>query len=248
MTERATSFGAETESYEKGRPEYPAEAVRWLLEPALGGDGAARVVDIGAGTGKLTRALLGLGGTTVAAVDPDAQMLATLQARTPEVEAIVGTAESLPLADAAADAATLGQAWHWVDPVAASAEIGRALRPGGVLGLIWNVRDERVDWVHRLSGIMHGSPAEQMIADDAVAVFAPFGPLEERRWEWARAMTRAELHAMAASRSYVITAPDDEKRRIARGMDELFDELGLGEGGTLEMPYVTAAYRAVRGS
>ena len=117
-----------------------------------------------------------------------------------------------------------------------------------MLGLIWNVRDERVDWVRRLSGIMNGSPAEQMIADGDGAGAAPFGALEERRWEWTREMTRAELHAMAASRSYIITAPDEEKARIVRGMDDLFDERGLADGSTLEMPYVTAAFRAIRGS
>ncbi|KJL20817.1 class I SAM-dependent methyltransferase [Microbacterium azadirachtae] len=246
MVERATSFGSETGSYEKGRPEYPAEAVQWLLEPLPAGDRA--VVDIGAGTGKLTRAVLALGSATVTAVDPDPQMLDALRGKTPGVETVTGTAEELPLDDAIADAAVLGQAWHWVEPVAASAEIGRVLRPGGVLGLIWNVRDDRTGWVRRLTAIMHGSPAEEMIASNAVRVASPFGPLEEKRWEWTRTMTRAELHAMARSRSYLITAPEEEKDRVARGMDALFDELGLAEGGTLEMPYVTAAYRAVRGS
>ncbi|VXC02065.1 Methyltransferase domain-containing protein [Microbacterium sp. 8M] len=242
MVERATSFGSETGSYEKGRPEYPAEAVRWMLEAVPEG---AAVVDIGAGTGKLTRAVRAL-GTVVTAVDPDPQMLATLREKTPGTEAVVGTAEALPLGDGSADAAVLGQAWHWVDPAAASAEIGRVVRPGGVLGLIWNVRDERSDWVRRLTAIMHGSPAEEMVASNAVRVAAPFGPLEQRRWEWTREMTRAELHAMASSRSYLITASDEERARVARGMDELFDELGLADGGTLAMPYVTAAYRATR--
>lgn len=246
MVERATSFGSETGSYEKGRPEYPAEAVRWLLEalPARG----RTVVDIGAGTGKLTRAVLAFGDVRMSAVDPDPQMLEALRAKSPGVQAFTGTAEALPLADDSADAAVLGQAWHWVDPVAASAEIGRVVRPGGVLGLIWNVRDDRTDWVRRLTAIMHGSPAEEMIATDSVRVAAPFGPLEERRWEWTREMTRAELHAMARSRSYLITAPDEEKARVRHGMDALFDELGLVDGGTLAMPYVTAAYRALRGS
>jgi len=246
MVERATSFGSETGSYEKGRPEYPAEAVRWLFEPLT--EGGRAVVDIGAGTGKLTRAVLALGGTSVVAVDPDPQMLDALREKTPGVEAVTGTAEALPLTDASADAATLGQAWHWVDPVAASAEIGRIVRSGGVLGLIWNVRDDRTEWVRRLTAIMGGSAAEEMIADNAVRVAAPFGPLEERRWEWTREMTRAELHAMAGSRSIIITSPPEEKARIARALDELFDELGLVEGATLSMPYVTAAYRAIRGS
>lgn len=246
MVERATSFGSETGSYERGRPEYPAEAVAWLLEPLAAG--GTTIVDIGAGTGKLTRAVLALGGTSVVAVDPDPQMLEMLRSKMPDIETVAGTAESLPLADASMDAATLGQAWHWVDPVAASTEIGRVVRPGGVLGLIWNVRDDRTEWVRRLTAIMKGSPAEQMIADDGVRVSAPFGPLEGRRWEWTRPMTRAELHAMAVSRSYVITAPQAEKTRIARDVDLLFDELALAEQQTIDMPYVTAAYRTVRGS
>ncbi|MDA4894515.1 class I SAM-dependent methyltransferase [Streptomyces sp. MS2A] len=245
-SERATSFGSESGSYETGRPDYPAEAVAWLLEPL--GDGPRAVVDIGAGTGKLTRGVLGLGGVTVTAVDPDPQMLAALRARTPAVPTVRGTAEALPLSDAVADAAVMGQAWHWVEPVAASREVGRVVRPGGVLGLIWNVRDERVAWIRRLTAIMHGSAAERMIAENSVVVADPFGPVEERRWEWTRAMTRTELHAMARSRSYVITASTDEKDRIQREMDALFDELGLAEGATLDMPYVTVAYRAIRGS
>ncbi|MBS1907480.1 MAG: class I SAM-dependent methyltransferase [Actinobacteria bacterium] len=244
MVERATSFGSETGSYEKGRPEYRPDAVAWLLEPLAVGDRA--VVDIGAGTGKLTRAVLALGGTSVTAVDPDPQMLDALREKTPGVEAVTGTAEALPLPDASADAATLGQAWHWVDPVAASAEIGRIVRPGGVLGLIWNVRDDRTEWVRRLTAIMGGSAAEEMIAADAVRVAAPFGQLDERRWEWTREMTRAELHAMASSRSLIIMSSSEEKARIARAMDALFDELGLVDGGSLAMPYVTAAYRTIR--
>jgi len=246
MVDRATSFGSETGSYEKGRPEYRPDAVAWLLEPLPEGD--RTVVDIGAGTGKLSRAVLALGDATVTAVDPDPQMLDALRAKTPGVEAVTGTAEALPLADASADAATLGQAWHWVDPVAASAEIGRVVRPGGVLGLIWNVRDERVDWVRRLTAIMGGSAAEEMIGENAVRVAAPFGELEERRWEWTREMTRSELHAMASSRSLIIMSTAEEKARIAAAMDALFDELGLVEGGSLSMPYITAAFRAVRGS
>lgn len=242
--ERATSFGAESGNYERGRPEYPAEAVAWMLAPLDGADAA--VIDIGAGTGKLTRAVLARPGTTITAVDPDAEMLATLRGVLPDVPGLLGSAEQLPLPDAAADAAVLGQAWHWVEPIAASQEIGRVVRPGGVLGLIWNVRDERVDWVRRLSGIMKGSPAEQMIAENRVRVAAPFGGPEEQRWEWKRAMSRPELHAMARSRSYVITSPPEEKARIAREMDALFDELGLDDGTTIDMPYLTAAYRSIR--
>lgn len=243
--ELARSFGAAAGSYEAGRPEYPFEAVAWMLEPMA--DGARRVADVGAGTGKLTRALVAAADAEVVAIDPDPAMLAALRDAVPGVPTFVGTAEALPLPDASVDAVVLGQAWHWVEPVAASAEIGRAVRPGGVLGLIWNLRDERVDWVRRLTDIMHGSSAEIMLAAGDPVVAEPFGAPAQERWEWSRPMTRELLHRMAASRSAVITADDAEKARIRREMDALFDELGLHGDDVIEVPYVTRAFRAVRG-
>ncbi|MBN6190338.1 class I SAM-dependent methyltransferase [Microbacterium sufflavum] len=242
--EQATSFGGQAGSYEVGRPEYPFEAVTWMLDRAPAG--ARRIADVGAGTGKLTRALVAGEGAEVVAVDPDPAMLAALRDAVPGVPTFVGTAERLPLPDASVDAVVLGQAWHWVDPVAASAEIGRVVRPGGVLGLVWNLRDERVDWVRRLTDIMHGSNAEIMLAAGDPVVAAPFGGLEQERWEWVRPVTREVMHRMASSRSYVITADDAEKARIRRDMDALFDELGLYDDATIELPYVTRAFRAVR--
>ncbi|MDH5134144.1 MULTISPECIES: class I SAM-dependent methyltransferase [unclassified Microbacterium] len=243
--ELARSFGAAAGSYEAGRPEYPFEAVAWMLEPMA--DGARRVADVGAGTGKLTRALVAAADAEVVAIDPDPAMLAALREAVPGVPTFVGTAEELPLPDASVDAVVLGQAWHWVEPVAASAEIGRAVRPGGVLGLVWNLRDERVDWVRRLTDIMHGSNAEIMLAAGDPVVAEPFGSLAQERWEWSRPMTRELLHRMAASRSAVITADEAEKDRIRREMDALFDELGLHGHDTVEVPYVTRAFRATRG-
>lgn len=242
--ELATSFGAEAENYEAGRPDYPFEAVAWMLEPMP--DGARRIADVGAGTGKLTRVLAKAPGAEIVAIDPDPVMLEALRAAIPGVPTFAGTAESLPLPDAGVDAVVLGQAWHWVEPVAASAEIGRAVRSGGVLGLIWNLRDDRVDWVRRLTQIMHGSHAEMMLAAGDPVIAAPFGPLEQESWEWTRAITRDQLHSMASSRSYIITASAEEKARIRNEMDALFDELGLHADATIELPYVTRAFRAVR--
>ena len=240
----ATSFGAQAGDYEAGRPEYPFEAVAWMLErmPA----DSRRVADVGAGTGKLTRVLTHAPDAEVFAVDPDPEMLAALRGAVPGVPTFVGSAERLPLPDASVDAVVLGQAWHWVDPVAGSTEIGRAVRSGGVLGLIWNIRDDRVEWVRRLTEVMHGSHAEIMLAEGDPVVTAPFGPLDQERWEWVRPVTRDVLHRMAASRSYIITAPDEEKTRIRGELDALFDELDLHGDATIDLPYVTRAYRAVR--
>lgn len=241
----STSFGSEAHNYELGRPDYPFEAVAWMLETVPAD--SRRIADVGAGTGKLTRVLATAPDAEVVAIDPDPEMLTTLRASVPGVPTFVGTAEQLPLPDASLDAVVLGQAWHWVDPVRGSEEVGRVLRDGGVLGLIWNIRDDRVDWVRRLTEIMHGSHAEIMLAGGGPVVASPMGALEEQTWEWTRPMTRDLMHRMASSRSYVITAPDEEKHRIRRDMDALFDELGLADGAAIDLPYVTRAFRSVKG-
>lgn len=242
-SELSTSFGRAAATYEAGRPGYPAEAVAWMLESA-GGD-RPRVADVGAGTGKLTRTLVDLGAEVVA-IDPDPDMLAMLRVAVPGVPTFAGTAERLPLPDGSVDAVVLGQAWHWVEPDAGSAEIGRVVRPGGAVGLIWNIRDESVPWVARLTAIMLGSNAETLLAAGDPPVRAPFGALEERQWRWSRPVTRETLTAMVHSRSYVITAAPDERERIEHEMAALFDEIGAVGDTRIDLPYVTRAYRAKR--
>ncbi len=245
--EMSTSFGRAAATYEAGRPEYPAAAVEWMLEPVASRT-PLRVADVGAGTGKLTRAMLALGAEVVA-VDPDPAMLDQLRTGLPGVRALVGQAERMPLPDASIDAVLLGQAWHWVDPDAGSAEIGRVLAPGGVLGLVWNIRDESVPWVARLTEIMHGSNAEQLIADGGLRVAAPFTILERREWTWSRRMTRQAVLDMVRSRSYVITAEPDDRARIEREvLAHVAAHPSPAADGSIEMPYVTHAFRAVRGA
>lgn len=241
--EMSTSFGVASAAYDAGRPEYPAASVEFLLAPL---DGVPTVADVGAGTGKLLRSILRVREAEAVAVDPDAAMLQKLAERTPGVDTRVGTAEHLPLDDASVDAVVLGQAWHWVDPVAGSREIGRVLRPGGVLGLIWNVRDERVAWVHELTHILHASSAEEMIAAGEIPVNDPFGALEEHMLEWERKMTRADLQAMVRSRSYFITATEADQNRMMTEVNALLDRLGVVGEQTIAMPYVTKAFRATR--
>lgn len=239
----STSFGAASRAYDAGRPEYPAESVAFLLAPIAG---RPRIADVGAGTGKLLRSIRRVREVDAIAVDPDEGMLATLTARTPGVDARVGTAEHLPLRAGSVDAVVLGQAWHWVDPIAASREVGRVLRPGGVLGLIWNVRDERVDWVHELTHILHGSSAEEMIASGVIPLHEPFEHLEEHVVEWERDMSRDDIEAMVRSRSYFITADERDQMRMMGDVFALLDRLAVTGESTIAMPYVTKAFRATR--
>lgn len=232
----ATSFGAATGDYHRGRPGYPASAVAWLLLGA-----PERVLDVGAGTGKLT-ALAAQHAAHVIAVDPDQAMLAALTEAVPGVQTALGTAESLPLPDASVDAVVVGQAWHWFDVEAASSEMARVLRPGGSVGLIWNIRDSRVPRVARLGEAMRGSVAEQLIAQSGPSVAAPFGPLEHETWEWARPMSSDDVRAMARSRSHYIVGSVEYRAQVDHEVAAVLAELN-DDDGEISLPYVTHAFR-----
>ena len=233
---RARSFGAAADLYERARPGYPDAAVDWLL-PA----GARTVLDLGAGTGKLTRSLAAK-GLEVVAVEPIDEMRASLAAALPEVRVLEGTAEAIPLPDASVDAITVAQAWHWVDPERATAEAARVLRPGGTLGLIWNRRDERVDWVKRLSAVL-GSAEPEVMDMDAVEIGPPFGSIESFVTDWARPMDVDLLVEMAGSRSYVITATPRRRREILDGIRVLVEKEPSVDT-EFDFPYRTYAFKA----
>jgi ubiquinone/menaquinone biosynthesis C-methylase UbiE len=239
MSDRATSFGQQAGAYDRARPEYPAEAVEWML-----GNVGHDVADVGAGTGKLSRAIAAT-GRSVTAVDPDPVMLETLAKRDAGIATLVGSAEQLPLGDASVDAVTFGQAWHWVEPTAASLEAARVLRPGGVLGLIWNIRDTSEPWVAELAGIMEASAAENLILGEGPRVEAPFGAIETQAFTWTRVLSGEELAELATSRSTMIVASAAERASVLAEIHELADRVSNGHG-MLRMPYVTHVFRAVK--
>ena len=146
--DHASSFGTAADAYATHRPDYAQAAVRWALETAPG----ARVLDLGAGTGKLTATLVAE-GAEVTAVEPDPAMLTELRRALPDVPAFAGSAEAIPLPDASVDAVLSGNAMHWFDMTVAGPEIARVLAPGGILAGLWNVLDDRVDWVAGLARV-----------------------------------------------------------------------------------------------
>ena len=234
--DRSLSFGCAAAAYERGRPSYPPEAIDWLLPT-----GARKVLDLGAGTGKLTTRLVER-GLDVVAVDPIPDMLEVLRASLPETRAVLGTAEEIPLEDNSVDAVLVAQAWHWVDPDRAIPEVARVLRRGGRLGLVWNTRDERLGWVRELGQII-GSDGDRGRFD--VALPEPFTEPQRYQVEWTNYLTPQALIDLVASRSYCITSPTEVRARTLEEVRELLaTHPALANSTGLAMPYVTVCIRA----
>lgn len=216
----ATGFARGAQAYEASRPSYPAAALSCIVGRSGLGPGR-RVLDLAAGTGKLTR-LLVPSGAEVVAVEPVAAMRAELVAASPGVEALDGTAEAIPLPDASVDAVTVAQAFHWFDPVPALAEIARVLRPGGTLLVVQNERDVEVGWVRRFGDLLdtgRGRPydvyygvdwSDRAVAEGAGAYLG--GGRDEFRWE--QPCDGELLVERAASVSVVASLPDLERERV----------------------------------
>lgn len=236
---QAASFDDAADVYERSRPGYPDEAVDWLLERGAG-PRPERVLDLGAGTGKLTRSLLAR-GLEVVAVDPSERMLQQLRDAAPGARTLVGTAERIPLPDDSVDAVLAAQAWHWVDEERAVPEVVRVLKPGGELGLVWNIRDESVPWVARLSEIIGSSEAESRVAS-GIELHGPLRPVSQLAVAWSRPMTEQSLVDLVLSRSYIITATPERRDAVVAGVRDLV----RGEFGDapFELPYRTHAFRA----
>jgi len=243
--DQARSFDRVAGAYQRARPSYPAAAVEWVLDAAPG----RRVVDLAAGTGKLTEVLVAA-GAEVTAVEPLANMRAELERALPSVRAIDGAAERIPLPDERADALFVGQAFHWFDRPAALEEIARVLVPGGALGLVWNLRDERVPWVAELTVALRG-------AADVLAVSRGISerPLESERFTAAERrefpnpvpFDRARLREWAASTSRIAVLPEGEREAALDDVVRVADEHpALANRHTFDMPFVALAVRATR--
>jgi len=238
--QRAASFGRAAHSYARFRPSYPAAAVGWLAD-----DDATTILDLGAGTGKLT-ALLVREGREVIAVEPSDGMRAELQRAVPGARALAGTADAIPLPNASVDAVVVAQAWHWFDPTSASHEIARVLRPGGTLGVMWNVRDDSVPWMAEFSRIIHAGETLPAIHGEP-RLTAEFGPVSHASFPWTDHVPPTALRELAATRSTLITLPDDVREGFLARVDHLVaTDPELAGRDEVAVPYTCKVWRAER--
>jgi SAM-dependent methyltransferase len=230
----ARSFGAVAGRYDRYRPGYAADAVRWAL-----GERPLRVADLGAGTGILSRLLRRLGHEVVA-VEPDGSMRARLAQVSPAITALAGGAEQIPLPDRSVDAVVAGQAYHWFDAGRAHPEMARVLRPGGVFAALWNDADPGTPWTVRLGEIIDGVAGWRRPSDFGEL----FGPVAQATFRHEMPMTPDGLVALATTRSPYLVASPRERQELVDAVRRLIAEPELAGRARFAMPYVTRVHRA----
>jgi SAM-dependent methyltransferase len=259
---RAASFGAAASAYATHRPDYPAAAIRWALEPVTRPPGhQIRILDLGAGTGKLTAQLasltLGSGRPLVAAVEPDPHMLAELHRHLPGVTAAAGRAEAIPLPDQSVDAVLAGQAAHWFDLGRAMPEIARVLTPGGVFAGLWNTDDDRVDWVaglHRVAGRKQVVAMTSISEDDDDRISGwlrgpgaqLFWPPEVSGFEHGHVRTAASLIETMRTHSMFLIMEPEEREAVLSVVRDYLAATPQTASGEFTFPMWTLAQRTVR--
>jgi SAM-dependent methyltransferase len=255
---RGSSFGAAAAAYAEYRPDYPLDAVRWCVAPVGRDLAGLRVLDLGAGTGKLTAQLASL-GADVTAVEPDPAMLAELRRGLPSVRALSGSAEEIPLADGSVDAVLCGQALHWVNLDRALPEIARVLVPGGTLGGLWNSDDDRVEWVAGLQDAAEGAASPslsrrrveaasfELSQSGAIAAAEQlFGPTERAEFANSQLLTADSLVAVIGTHSQLLVMPPDQRARVLGHVGAYLASRPETAEGEFELPMVTSVIRAVR--
>jgi ubiquinone/menaquinone biosynthesis C-methylase UbiE len=232
----ARSFGGVADAYDRGRPTYPVEAATWLTGPQ-----PLTVLELGAGTGKLTSRLVEL-GHDVHATDPDRAMLDILERDLPDVRTSQSTAEEIPAGDRSYDVVVCAQAFHWFDHERALPEIARVLKPGGALSLVWNQRDERIPWVKRLGAII-GTQEQLREPAQALSASRLFDePTSEGFKHW-QVINRDSIKDLVQSRSNVaVLDPDARARKLAEVL-AFYDDFGRGMDG-MQLPYAAHCFRA----
>lgn len=246
----AVGFERAAAAYERGRAGYPAAAVEAILD-ATGAAPGRTLLELGAGTGKLTRELAG-SGPRVIALEPVAGMREVLARAVPGAEPLDAVAEAIPLADRSVDAVVAAQCYHWFDPEAATAEVARVLRPGGAVALVWNRRDERVAWMREFSRIAdtHAGDAPRYHDGTWRRGFdssRAFAPLALRTWPHRGEAGRDVVLARAASMSFVAALDEGPRAQLLGEFAELLDtHPGTRGRNDIAVPYVTELFTTRR--
>jgi ubiquinone/menaquinone biosynthesis C-methylase UbiE len=231
----ARSFGGVVDAYDRGRPSYPRDAAAWLTA-----DQPLSVLELGAGTGKLTEQLVAL-GHDVHATDPDPAMLAKLSERLPEVRTSQASAEEIPGGDRTYDVVVCAQAFHWFDLDRALPEIARVLKAGGRLSQVWNQRDERVPWVRRLGAII-GTQDQLREPAAALADSRLFEEVEEAEFKFRQQIDKVSIKDLVLSRSNVATLPTQQREAKLAEVAAFYEEYGRGMDG-MQLPYLARCFR-----
>jgi SAM-dependent methyltransferase len=249
----SSSFGAAAAAYAEHRPDYAPAAVHWALGPAPG----PRVLDLGAGTGKLTATLVDLGADVIA-VEPDRAMLTELRRALPTARAWPGSAEAIPLPDASVDAVLAGNALHWFDMDVAGPEIARVLSPGGILAGLWNVLDNRIDWVaglERVGGSAAVGPRDTISSWRAetagahvptMGLPARFGSPEQAEFPHGQRRTADSLVATLATRAGLLVMPEREREATLGRIRAFLASTPETARGEFTLPMLTGVLRVRR--
>ncbi len=243
--QRRKSFGAQAAAYTKYRPGYPGEVFDYLLALTPSDDRRPDVIDMGAGTGQLSMGFVAR-ECRVTAVEPDARMLEVLTSRTGVKAAVEGSAESMPLPDSSADIVAGSQMWHWVDADRAVPEIARVLRPGGVLSIIWSLRDDGEDWVKTMEKVVELPDSYKWFrTNDVPTLAAPFGTMQLREFRYTQTSTADDLVGLVGTFSHV--ALSDRRAEIEEGIRALTQSHpDLVGKQTFEVPYVCKVFTATK--
>jgi SAM-dependent methyltransferase len=244
---RRLSFGSVATDYDRYRPSPPPQMLDWLIPL-----GARAILDLAAGTGAVTRELIGRAARVIA-VEPDERMRAVLTARCPEAQVLAGRGEDIPLPDASVDAVVISSAWHWLNPDQAVPEITRVLRVGGVLGVLWISRDVRVPWVAEFNQLARESREADRRPDGAQAgrrrrevTFPPGTPLsapEEHTVEFSLPMTKDELAGLLGTYSGVITLDAERRADFSRRVRAFLDRQPWDR---TDLPLISRCLRSTR--
>jgi SAM-dependent methyltransferase len=253
---RRLSFGSVASDYDRYRPPPPPHALDWLIPP-----GAQAILDLAAGTGVVTRELIGRAARVVA-VEPDERMRAVLAASCPEAEALAGRGEDIPLPDASVDAVVVSAAWHWLDPGRAVPEITRVLRPSGRLGVIWVSRDDRVPWVAEFNAFARESREADRAAGQQdqqgqqgqqgrrrwrrrveFPPGTPMSPAEERSVEFSVPMTKDQLVGLLGTYSGIITLEAGPRAAFSRRVRAFLDRQPWDQ---VDLPLICRCLRSTR--